>query len=337
MRGEPAIPAQADSDRAARAGWAAPARTGGAAAAALTIGLVNNMPDAALAQTERQFRALIAAAVAPARARIRLFSLPGVPRGEAVRVLMTNYMAFDSIARAGLDLLVVTGTEPRAGDLRAEPYWPALTWLLDWAQAEGVPMLLSCLAAHAAVLHADGIARVRLADKRFGVFAHTRVAAHPLTRGLPEHFVVPHSRWHEVPAAALAAAGWEVLTQSPVAGVDLFARRGRSLTLCCQGHPEYAPDTLAREYRRDVRRFLAGERADYPAPPQAVFAPATLAALADFRASALRRRDVALLAEWPKLPAEAAAPDAAPPWQAAAATVWRNLLADLREEQLRHA
>ncbi len=79
------------------------------------------------------------------------------------------------------------------------------------------------------------------------------------------------------PAAALALErprrrrtrrkGYLTLTRAPGAGVDMFVKEWLALQVFLQGHPEYDADTLAREYRRDVGRFLAGERADAPAPP----------------------------------------------------------------------
>ena len=44
-----------------------------------------------------------------------------------------------------------------------------------------------------------------------------------------------------------------------------------SLFLFLQGHPEYEAGTLLREYRRDIARFLRGEREHYPAVPQGYF------------------------------------------------------------------
>ena len=35
-----------------------------------------------------------------------------------------------------LDGLIVTGTEPRAADLKDEPYWEALSALVDWARGQ---------------------------------------------------------------------------------------------------------------------------------------------------------------------------------------------------------
>src|SRR5437660_811121 len=48
---------------------------------AIFVGLVNNMPDAALASTEAQFSALLAAAAGRHSVQLRVSSLPEVPRG----------------------------------------------------------------------------------------------------------------------------------------------------------------------------------------------------------------------------------------------------------------
>jgi hypothetical protein len=49
---------------------------------AIEIGIVNNMPDAALELTERQFIGLLAAASGKMQVRVRLFALPQIGRGE---------------------------------------------------------------------------------------------------------------------------------------------------------------------------------------------------------------------------------------------------------------
>ena len=47
---------------------------------ALVIGLVNNMPDAALEATETQFRTLLEAAAGPSPVRLRRSYLPEISR-----------------------------------------------------------------------------------------------------------------------------------------------------------------------------------------------------------------------------------------------------------------
>ncbi|ACA18663.1 Homoserine O-succinyltransferase [Methylobacterium sp. 4-46] len=275
----------------------------------LTVGLLNNMPDAALAATDRQFSALLGREV-----RLLRFHLPEIARGPEARDMLAPLSApADALEGAGLDALIVTGCEPRAADLRDEPYWPALAGVIDWARDHTVSTLFSCLAAHAAVLHLDGIARRRMARKRSGIFACRPVAAHPLLAGMPAVLPVPHSRWNDLAEADLAASGYHVLTRSDEAGVDLFVKPERSLLVFLQGHPEYDPDSLAREYRRDLKRFGRGERAEPPDRPVHYFDPEIEAALDDHARGG-----------WAGEPS--CAPPAAPAWPPVAAQLFRNWL-----------
>ena len=297
---------------------------------AIAIGIVNNMPDAAIESTERQFIGLLAAASGQMPVRVRLFALPSVPRGEAARRhIERNYAAIEELWNAGLDGLIVTGTEPR-GALTAEPYWPAFTRLVDWAEENTVSSIWSCLAAHASVLHLDGIDRCPLPDKCFGIFECQRATDHALNRATATQLQVPHSRWNDVPEQALVAAGYEVLTRSPEAGVDAFVRPGQSLFVFFQGHPEYQPLTLLREYRRDVGRFLKGERATYPALPVAYFDDATTRRLLAFRGRAVADRRAALIVEFPLVPAASRWTDA---WHTSASRIYRNWLSVLAERK----
>jgi len=269
----------------------------------ITIGLVNNMPDTAWEATERQFLALVRAAAGKIPVRLQLFSLTDLPRADHVRAeLAARYSDLSALLRTRLDGLIVTGTEPRAESLKDEPYWASLATLIDWARHNTVSTIWSCLAAHAAVLHADGIERRPLAEKQFGVFDCEAVSADPLTEGVGPRLMVPHSRWNDLTAAALTACGYRILTRSAAAGVDMFAapqQNGDSLFLFLQGHPEYESGTLLREYRRDIGRFLRGEQAQYPAPPQGYFNAEASAQASAFRVRALTDRRADLIADFP--------------------------------------
>ena len=153
----------------------------------LKVGLVNNMPDAALVATERQFHALLSAAAPERVVELHLFQVPAVERGPAaVERLRALYRPAMEAERAGLDALIVTGAEPRTRELHGEPFWPALARLADWAADAQTPSLWSCLAAHAAVSHLDGVERRPLARKCSGLFAcHAAAPDDPLLLGRP--------------------------------------------------------------------------------------------------------------------------------------------------------
>lgn len=298
--------------------------------ACIDVGLVNNMPDAALQSTERQFRSLLGKAAHGLNVRLSFFALPEVPRADVgADRIRRLYFPIDSLAKRRVDALIVTGAEPRTAVLQDEPYWPRLTRLLDWARDHTESTILSCLAAHAAVLHLDGIERRPLPDKRFGVFQCKRASDHELTATGPSAVPMPHSRWNEIPEDRLAACGYRVLTRSDEAGPDAFVKEqdGRSLFVFLQGHPEYEADTLLLEYRRDVKRFLTGERDLYPPLPQGYFDAEVAGELATLqrRAESDRRED--LLADFPT---ELALRRVTNSWRPAAIDFYRNWLSWLR-------
>jgi len=274
----------------------------GAGAQAVRIALVNNMPDAALEDTELQFFDLIDAASNDVPVVVKLYSLTGVPRTErGTRRLNTFYYGLDDLWNTPIDALIATGTEPQQPRLQQEPYWGNLVNLLDWAERNTVSTVLSCLAAHAGVLHSDGIERHRLADKRFGVFEFPTSGSHELTRNIGATVRFPHSRWNEVRADALESCGYTIMSHSKEAGVDCFVKRKKNcLFVHFQGHPEYQSQTLFKEYRRDIKRYLRQERETYPTAPVGYFGEEATKRLTDFRQRAIANRDEDVMTDFPE-------------------------------------
>jgi homoserine O-succinyltransferase len=281
------------------------------------------MPDAALDATVRQFRALLGAAADEMVVRLMLYTLPEVPRTEFGRQQVSGYSDISELWDRHLDGLIVTGAEPLAADLEDEPYWGSLTRVLEWAEHHTYSTILSCLAAHAGILHIDGIARRPLGDKRFGVFECVRVSDHPLTAAAPSRLQMPQSRWNEIPEEALLACGYRVLTRSEDAGVDAFVKQRKSLFVFFQGHPEYDATTLLLEYRRDIGRFLRRERDTYPTMPHGYFDRETVEALTALRERALLDRREELLAEFPTAMAAGKVTNT---WRSTAESLYRNWL-----------
>jgi homoserine O-succinyltransferase len=245
----------------------------------LEIAFVNNMPDAALASTHAQFSRLLRAASGARDVKLRCYALQGHDRGEAARrYLAGTYDSIDALYRRGADALIVTGCEPRTARLPDEPYWPHLAKLVDWARDQTIAALWSCLAAHAAALHLAGIERLPAPRKVSGVYRFQCLETDWAQRDAAE-IIVPHSRYNGLPRAALERAGFRIGSWSAEAGVDMFWREEPSLFVFLQGHPEYDGDTLLKEYRRDVIRFLAGKRPDYPEAPEHFFLEETASGL----------------------------------------------------------
>ena len=291
----------------------------------VSIAFINNMPDPALEDTEVQFFELLDEVAGGITVRLKLHSLFGVSRGEGGQQHLNRfYFSTEDLLNERFDGVIMTGTEPRQSNLRNEPYWPALANVLSWAESNTASVILSCLAAHAGVRYSDGINRHPLHDKQFGVFDFTKAGDHQLTRGTGERVRFPHSRWNEVQADALTACGYRVLTQSPEGGVDSFVKKKkRSLFVHFQGHPEYGAQTLLKEYRRDIRRFLKHERETYPSMPEGYFNAASTRLLGDFQDAVLANPREELMAAFPDA---AVAGTLQKTWQSAAIAIYRNWL-----------
>ena len=312
-------------------GLRADARHSGGDDPLIEIVLVNNMPDAALRRTERQFMRLVEAAAGPTAVRVRMCELPGLSRGETYRnYTRSAYHDLAAIMRSPSDGLIVTGTEPRAADLADEPYWPAFTRLVDWAAGNTLATYWSCLAAHAAVQHLTGIRRRRLPSKLSGVYTCEAVGGHPLTAGMGATFPVPHSRYNGLDPAAIEAAGYRMLSRSDRVPVDMFLSEGQSLFLFAQGHPEYDTNSLLKEYRRDARRFLAGERDDMPMLPEGYLSSQAEQAFEEFAHACRSDRRPETASRLPFLLAESTIVNA---WYDPAVALFRNWLDSITERK----
>ena len=290
----------------------------------VTIGLVNNMAGTAFKATERQFVSLLDSASDGIPIHVSFYTLPGLSQAESGgHHFASHYASVDALWDTHLDGLIVTGREPKKASLRDEPYWESFTHLLEWARGNTHSAVWSCLAAHAAILHMDGIGRRKSHEKNFGIFECAQVSPHPLTHNLPPRFHVPHSRWNGVAQEDLTASGYTVLSQIVEDGVDTFVKQEQSLFVFFQGHLEYEADTLMREYRRDVGRYLKGESHVYPPLPHGYFDSATEAELRALREEAIAHRRTALLTRVAAAIENAQVQIA---WQSSAAVIYRNWL-----------
>lgn len=249
------------------------------------IGLLNMMPDAALEATERQFLRLVGESNQIAQFHIHLFSLPQLLRGEKARTHIAHYYeSFDALQAAGLDALIITGTHVTHPGLAAEPFWKPLIAVIDWAYHNVTSTLCSCLATHAVMQFRHRQQRQRLADKCWGVFPHEVIDRHhPLVNDVNTLFDVPHSRFNEITREQFEAVGLQVLVESPGAGVHLAVSEDLFRIVYFQGHPEYDINSLLKEYKREINRFISGDCPDYPPFPDNYFGIQSQAILQEHR------------------------------------------------------
>ena len=294
----------------------------------MRIGLLNLMPDAALTATDRQFLRLVSAYGRHANLHVFPFTLAVGSRGEsAQRHVANHYKDFDVLTSQGLDALIITGANPTHLELSDEPFWSGLTEVLDWAD-EGVhSTLCSCLATHAVLEHRGLVKRTKLSRKRWGVYEHASVIeSHPLLTGLEAPIEAPHSHWFDMTEPELEEVGLSVLVSSDEAGVHMASSSDGFRFVFFQGHPEYDDISLAKEYKREVARFVADER-EYPGYPTHYFADGAIDVLEG------HRRDVEAAvrqgSDIPPFPDEGVLRHWKPTWFVQGQTIYANWLAEL--------
>ena len=239
----------------------------------LHIGFLNMMPDAALVATERQFIRLVGNCNRIAQFYVYPFSLPGLPRSqETLEYIDQYYCKFDDLKEQGLDALIITGANVVNPRLEDEPFWDPLMEVVRWADQNVASTLCSCLATHALLKYQYGIDRKPLPKKRWGVYSH-RIArpGHPLIRDINTRFDVPHSRYNEISKQQLEDAGLTVLVESEEGGVHMVVSPDQFRMIFLQGHPEYDRNSLLKEYKREVMRYLEGELDTAPPYPDHFF------------------------------------------------------------------
>lgn len=167
------------------------------------------------------------------------------------------YKDFSDIVNHKYDGFIITGAPVELLPFEEVSYWNELTEIFSWAKKNVTSSMFICWGAQAALYYYYGIPKYSLDKKMFGVFRHTKNdPRHPLFRGFDDFFYVPHSRHTEIRKKdILKVRDLRILSESEISGVNIVASaNGREFFLT--GHSEYSPDTLDKEYKRDLAKKL---------------------------------------------------------------------------------
>ena len=290
----------------------------------LHIGLLNMMPDKALAATERQFFRLVGESNQIAQFYIHPFTLKELSRGlEGQAHVDEYYKSFEQIKEDGLDALIITGANVTGSELAEQPFWKPLNEIVDWAYDNVTSTLCSCLATHAVLQFRYQQKRKALPQKHWGVYPH-RVTDqnHPLVSGVNTRFDVPHSRFNEVHRSQFEDANLKVLAESEEARVHLAVSEDGFRIVFFQGHPEYDSISLLKEYKREIGRYIQSEIDDYPPMPENYFSLQSRAILEEYSQKIIRTRSKN--ENPPEFPEDLIAPKVDNTWHDSAEAVINN-------------
>lgn len=216
----------------------------------LEIGVLNLMPDKLA--TEAQLARVLGNT--PIQVNLTLVTTSTYrPTNAPAGHLTSFYSTWDSIRHRCFDAFMITGAPVELLDWEEVAYWEELMAIFEWTRTNAYASLFICWGAQAALQYFHGVPKHRLPDKRFGVFRHRRCDPEsPLTAGFDDEFWVPVSRETEVRREDIAEIpSLSVVSDSVVSGLSVLYDRDAHQVFSFN-HPEYGPDTLRREYERDV-------------------------------------------------------------------------------------
>ncbi|MGM9712839.1 MAG: homoserine O-succinyltransferase [Prevotella sp.] len=185
------------------------------------------------------------------------------PKNTPIEHMRMFYKPFETLREKRFDGMIITGAPVEQMDFEDVSYWEEISGIFNWAKTHVTSTLYICWAAQAGLYYHYGVPKHELKRKMFGIFKHhiTAETTLPIFRGFDDMFRMPHSRHTEVRRADIEKhAELSIIAESYESGVGIvMAREGREFFIT--GHMEYNPDTLDKEYKRDM-----GKRDDVDMP-----------------------------------------------------------------------
>ena len=185
------------------------------------------------------------------------------PKNTPIEHMRMFYIPFERLRDKRFDGMIITGAPVEQMEYEDVSYWDEISEIFTWAKTHVTSTLYICWAAQAGLYHHYGVPKHNLDRKMFGIFKHhiTTETFLPIFRGFDDMFRMPHSRHTEVRREDIVKhKELSIIAESYESGVGIvMAKEGREFFIT--GHMEYNPDTLDKEYKRDM-----GKRDDVDMP-----------------------------------------------------------------------
>lgn len=220
----------------------------------LNIGLLNLMPTKIVTETQ----ILRCLSNTPLQIDVDLI-IPSshVPKNTPEDHLLKFYMNFDQVRDRFYDGFIITGAPIEKLAFEDVDYWDEMKDIMEWTKTHVHSTLHICWGAQAGLYYHYGVPKYMLDKKLSGIYKHhLLVKNESLFRGFDDTFRAPHSRYTTIRREdILSRPELRLMAESYEAGPYIIsARNGRQIFVT--GHSEYDPDTLKKEYERDIAAGL---------------------------------------------------------------------------------
>ena len=180
-----------------------------------------------------------------------------ISKSTAPEHMQRFYSTFEEIKDKYFDGLIITGAPVEQMKFEEVDYWEELKKIMNWSEIHSKSTLHICWGAQAGLYYHYGIDKHLIKNKMFGVFEHRIDDKNSkILFGFKDGFKAPHSRHTTIYKEDIEKIPeLEVVSESDKAGVFIVENKKKS-QLFVTGHLEYAPDTLDKEYKRDISKGL---------------------------------------------------------------------------------
>ncbi len=180
-----------------------------------------------------------------------------ISKTTSIEHLLSFYKTFDDVKCEYFDGLIITGAPIEHLEFEQVNYWNELKEIMEWSKNNVTSTFHICWGAQAGLYYHYGIHKYPLSKKMFGVFEHKVLKKEiMLMRGFDDVFYVPHSRHTEVRFEDIEKVlELDIISTSDESGVYVVASKDRKQVFVT-GHSEYDPETLKKEYVRDINKGL---------------------------------------------------------------------------------
>ena len=218
----------------------------------LKIAVVNIMPEKE--HTELQLLRLLSNS--PLQVEITFIRMDSHEhKNSSDDYLQKFYKSYSEIRHDYFDGMVITGAPVEKLEFAEVDYWNEITDIMEWSKTHVTSAMFICWAAQAGLYYHYGIEKYDFDKKLSGVFRHELLSNdEEIVRGFDDIFYAPHSRHTGVKTEDLKKhSDLKIMAQSDKAGALLILDKQNS-RIFVTGHAEYDPDTLSKEYFRDIKK-----------------------------------------------------------------------------------
>ncbi|QAS70165.1 homoserine O-succinyltransferase [Oenococcus sicerae] len=164
------------------------------------------------------------------------------------------YKTFNDVQEDYFDVLLVTGAPLEFLPFSQIDYFDEFLKILDWRKQHVLFSTFECWSAMAIAKIEYGLAYSIRSKKVSGVYELPVLSVFHNLKTIK----IPESRYFQIDGIA---DDWQIITNDHLGSLIALDQANRTLLIA--GHPEYAEQTLANEYARDLKKGLDIDEPDH--------------------------------------------------------------------------